>query len=177
MSHRHGVKPVYRRIGDKKGQPLSQQHIEVPIRPPNLFLGALVVGCILELIMPLGPGLAGGGTRAILIGLGLAAIGIAIAWKAIVQFADAGTSVQLDEPTDALVTGGLYSWSRNPIYIGLSVCYTGLSIALTSPWTLLLLPVVLLILSRTVIVKEEAFLASEFGEAYGAYKARVPRWL
>ena len=162
---------------DEKGQPLSQQHIDVPMRPPSLFLGALASGCILELIMPLGPGLANGSTRAILIGLGLAAIGIGIAWKAIVQFADAGTSIQLDEPTDALVTDGLYSWSRNPIYIGLSVCYTGLSIALTSPLALLLLPLVLLVLRRTVIEKEEAFLAGEFGEAYGAYRVRVPRWL
>ena len=114
---------------------------------------------------------------AVLIGLGLAAIGIGSAWKAIVQFADAGTSVPLDEPTDALVTDGLYNWSRNPIYIGLSVCYTGLSIALTSPWALLLLPVVIVVLRNTVIEKEEAFLAREFGEAYEAYKPRVPRWL
>lgn len=158
-------------------RPLHERHIEVPVRPPNLYLGALAAGCILELVMPLGPGLAGGSLRAVLIGLGLAAIGIGIAWKAVVQFADAGTSIPLDEPTDALVTDGLYSWSRNPIYIGLSVCYTGLSIALTSPWALLLLPVVLAVLRKTVIEKEEAFLAGAFSEAYSAYKARVPRWL
>ena len=93
------------------------------------------------------------------------------------QFADAGTSVQLGEPTDALVTDGLYLWSRNPIYIGLCVLYTGLSIALTTVWALLLLPAIVLFLQRTVIEREEALLEREFGEAYSAYKARVRRWL
>lgn len=156
---------------------MSDRHIEPPVRPPNLFLGGLVSGCILELLMPLGPGLAGGNLRAIFIGLGIAAIGIGIGWKAIVQFTDAGTAVPLDEPTDALVTDGLYNWSRNPIYIGLSVLYTGLSIALTCVWALLLLPFVLVFLHRTVIKREEALLEQEFGADYLAYRNKVPRWL
>lgn len=160
-----------------EGLHLSDQHIEVPVRPPVLFMGGLIAGSIMELILPLGPGLAGGSLRAVFIGLGLAAIGIGIGWKSIVQFADAGTSVQLGEPTDALVTDGLYLWSRNPIYIGLCVLYTGLSIALTTVWALLLLPAIVLFLQRTVIEREEALLEREFGEAYSAYKARVRRWL
>lgn len=156
---------------------MSDRRIEPPVRPPNLFLGGLVLGCILELLQPLGQGLAGGNLRAIFIGLGLAAIGIGIAWKAVVQFTDAGTSVPLDEPTDALVTDGLYNWSRNPIYIGLSVTYVGLAIALTTFWALLLLPIVIVILRRTVIDNEEALLEQEFGDTYLAYKAKVARWL
>lgn len=156
---------------------MSDRRIEPPVRPPNLFLGGLVLGCILELLQPLGPGLAGGNLRAIFIGLGLAAIGIGIAWKAVVQFTDAGTSVPLDEPTDALVTDGLYNWSRNPIYIGLSVTYVGLAIALTTFWALLLLPIVIVILRRTVIDNEEVLLEQEFGDTYLAYKAKVARWL
>jgi protein-S-isoprenylcysteine O-methyltransferase Ste14 len=75
------------------------------------------------------------------------------------------------------VTTGLYGWSRNPIYIALSVFYVGLSIALTTGWALLLLPLLIFVLQKGVIEREEAYLTEEFGEEYIAYKKRVPRWL
>ena len=156
---------------------MSERHANALVHPPILYLGGLVTGCLLELLVPLGPGLAGGTPRPVWIGLGLAAIGVAIAVKAIRQFTDAGTSLPVHTPTDALVTEGLYSWSRNPIYIALSVFYVGLSIALTTGWALLLLPIVIVVLQKGVIEREEAYLAEEFGAQYLAYKKRVPRWL
>lgn len=155
----------------------TESFVEVPVRPPTLYLGGLAAGCLLELVYPIGPGLAGGTARPIWIGLGIAAIGLAIGWKAIVQFTDAGTTVPLDEPTDSLVTDGLYKWSRNPIYLGLTILYTGLAIALTSGWSLLILPLIVYILQKAVIEREESFLEKEFGESYLAYKEKVPRWL
>ncbi|MHA1164223.1 MAG: methyltransferase family protein [Alphaproteobacteria bacterium] len=156
---------------------MSERHANALVRPPILYLGGLVTGCLLELLLPLGPGLAGGAARAVWTGLAIAAIGIAIAVKAMRLFNDAGTSLPVHTPTDALVTEGLYSWSRNPIYIALSLFYVGLSIALTTGWALLLLPVVIAALQKGVILREEAYLAEEFGEEYLAYKKRVPRWL
>jgi protein-S-isoprenylcysteine O-methyltransferase Ste14 len=55
--------------------------------------------------------------------------------------------------------------------------YFGLSIVLTSVWVLLLLVPVLVIWQRGVVEKEEAYLERKFGDAYRAYKARVPRRL
>jgi protein-S-isoprenylcysteine O-methyltransferase Ste14 len=55
--------------------------------------------------------------------------------------------------------------------------YFGLSIVLTSVWVLLLLFPVLVIVQRGVVEKEEAYLERKFGDAYRAYKARVPRRL
>ncbi len=156
---------------------MNESHVNVLVRPPNLYLGGLAAGCLMELVLPLGPGLAGGTLRPVLIGLGLGAIGIAIVWKAFRQFADAGTTVPLDQPTDALVTHGLYSWSRNPIYIALTVIYVGLSIALTTGWALLFLPVVLGAMQKGVIECEEAYLRQEFGAPYMDYNDKVPRWL
>lgn len=156
---------------------MSERHANVLVRPPYLYLGGFITGCLMEFLVPLGPGLAGGTARPVWIGLGLAAIGVAIAWQAIRLFADAGTSIPVDEPTDALVTRGLYSWSRNPIYIGLTVFYLGLSIALTTGWALLILPLVLAVMQKGVIEREEAYLGQEFGAQYLEYKDKVPRWL
>ena len=55
--------------------------------------------------------------------------------------------------------------------------YFGLSIVLTSMWVLLLLIPTLVILQRGVVKREEAYLERKFGDAYRAYKARVPRWV
>lgn len=156
---------------------MTKPHADAAIRPPYLFLGGLAAGCVLELIAPLGPGLAGGNARAVGIGLGLAVIGFGIAAAAIRRFARAGASIQLDEPTEALVTDGLYAVSRNPIYIGLITAYAGLAIALTTGWALLLLPVLVAMLRRGVVLREEAYLEEAFGEAYRAYRNKVPRWL
>ena len=156
---------------------MSEHHANVLVRPPNLYLGGLVAGCLFELLLPLGPGLAGGTLRPIVIGLGLAAIGATFVWKASRQFADAGTTIPVDEPSDALVTHGLYGWSRNPIYMALNVIYVGLSIALTSGWALLVLPVLLIVMKKGVIEPEEAYLEKEFGAQYHEYKDKVPRWL
>lgn len=164
-------------VGEREPEPLSEKHANVLVRPPNLYLGGVVFGCLMELLWPLGPGLAGGTLRPVIIGIGLAVIGVVIIWKAFRQFAVAGTTIPIDEPTDALVTYGLYNWSRNPIYIGLTVIYTGLSIALTTGWALLVLPVLLIIMNKGVIDAEEAYLGSEFGAPYQDYKNKVPRWL
>lgn len=173
MRYRLGL--VY--LGERGPEPVSENHANVLVQPPRLYLGGFVAGCLMELLLPLGPGLGGGTLRPIFIGLGLAAIAVAIAGKAIRQFADAGTTIPVDEPTDALVTHGLYSWSRNPIYIALSMFYVGLSIALTTGWALLFLPVVLGVMQKGVIEREEAYLQKKFGAPYEKYKEKVPRWL
>ena len=57
------------------------------------------------------------------------------------------------------------------------LAYFGFAIILTSMWVLLLLIPVLAILQRGVVLREEAYLERQFGDAYRKYKARVPRWL
>lgn len=150
---------------------------DVVIRPPSLFLGGLAAGSILELIWPLGPGLAQGSWKPVVIGLFFAVCGGALAFRGVTGLRDAGTSFRFHEATNSVVSDGLYSFSRNPIYIGLIILYFGLALALTSGWALLLFPLCMTVLRRGVILREEAFMEGKFGEAYRAYKAKVPRWL
>jgi protein-S-isoprenylcysteine O-methyltransferase Ste14 len=75
------------------------------------------------------------------------------------------------------VTHGIYRYSRNPIYLGLSVLYTGLSLLGSCLWALALLPVLILSIRRFLILPEERYLLRRFGEAYAAYCSDVGRWL
>jgi protein-S-isoprenylcysteine O-methyltransferase Ste14 len=150
---------------------------DVAIKPPFLFLGALALGALLSLVIPVGPRLASPNGQALAVGLTFMAIGFALAALSVRSFRRAGTSVVPGEPSTALVVTGPYHVTRNPIYIGLVLIYFGLAVALTSLWVLLLLIPVLYVLQRGVVEREEAYLERQFGEAYRNYQARVPRWL
>ena len=154
-----------------------RDYADVTIKPPLLFGGALLLGCLLTWILPIGPGLAGGNVRAIAVGASFAILGLALGVSSVLQFRRAGTSVVPGEPSTALVRTGPYRITRNPIYIAFVLLYFGLAVLLTSAWMLLLLVPVLLILQRGVVEREEAYLREKFGEAYRKYEARVPRWL
>jgi protein-S-isoprenylcysteine O-methyltransferase Ste14 len=156
---------------------MTTEGTDVLIKPPFLFLGALALGCLLTLVVPLGPGLGQANTLAFVAGLTFVLIGVALAALSVRRFHLAGTSVVPGEPSTALVVTGPYAFTRNPIYIGFVVAYFGLGIMLTSLWVLLLLIPVLAILQRGVVEREEAYLEQQFGEAYRKYQARVPRWL
>jgi protein-S-isoprenylcysteine O-methyltransferase Ste14 len=156
---------------------MTTEGADVAIKPPFLFLGALVLGCLLTLVVPLGPGLGQANTLAFIVGLTFVLIGIALAALSVRRFHLAGTSIVPGEPSTALVESGPYAFTRNPIYIGFVLAYFGLAIMLTSLWVLLLLIPVLAILQRGVVEREEAYLERQFGEAYRKYQARVPRWL
>jgi len=154
-----------------------QDYADVVVKPPILFAGALVLGCLLSWIVPLGPGLGSANGRALAVGGSLMLIGLALVVVSVREFRRAGTSVIPGEPSTVLLDGGPYRFTRNPIYIGLVILYFGLTIMLTSAWMLLLLIPVLIILQRGVVEREEAYLQAKFGEAYRKYQARVPRWL
>jgi protein-S-isoprenylcysteine O-methyltransferase Ste14 len=155
----------------------TTEHADVAIRPPFLFLGALAIGCLLSLIVPIGPGLGEANGTALATGLAFVLAGFALAAGSARAFHLAGTSVVPGEPSTALVTYGPYKITRNPIYIGFILVYFGLAIVLTSAWVLLLLVPVLVILQRGVVEREEVYLEGQFGAAYRKYKAKVPRWL
>src|SRR5574338_694467 len=69
----------------------------------------------------------------------------------------------------ALVLRGPYRFSRNPMYLAMTLLYFGLSCWTLALWPLLFLPVVLVIIQRSVIGREEAYLGRRFGDDYRRY--------
>ena len=155
----------------------TTDYADVAVKPPLLFLGALALGCLLTLVLPIGPGLAQPNGLGLIVGFVFMGLGLTLAVLAARAFRRAGTHVVPGLPATALVISGPYHLTRNPIYIGLVLVYFGLSIIMTSVWVLLLLIPALMILQRGVVEKEEDYLERKFGDAYTRYRARVPRWL
>jgi protein-S-isoprenylcysteine O-methyltransferase Ste14 len=81
------------------------------------------------------------------------------------------------EPPKYLVESGLYKYSRNPMFICMSLMLLGWAIAYNQrfPWLYTLF--FLAAFQLRVIYGEEPGLARRFGPAWDAYRARVPRWL
>lgn len=89
----------------------------------------------------------------------------------------AGTNVDPREPTTAIVTGGPYRFTRNPLYVSMTLMYTGISALANALWPMLLLPGVLAVMNKGVIEREERYLERKFGDEYLRYKAGVRRWV
>jgi protein-S-isoprenylcysteine O-methyltransferase Ste14 len=87
------------------------------------------------------------------------------------------TSIKPGDVSTYLLTAGPYSFSRNPIYLGMALVLIGLAAMLGSlmPW--LLVPVFVWLINRNVILVEEAMMAAVFGTEYERYCERVRRWL
>ena len=144
--------------------------------PPLIYAGALVASLVLQLAFPVKVKLL---PRRVSRRFGASLIAIA---GLLVTFAfrllrQAGTEVNPTRPTTALVVKGPFQFTRNPLYLSLTLAYSGIAMLMNGLWAMLILPVVLLVMRRGVIDREERYLERKFGEEYLRYKAQVRRWL
>ena len=80
-------------------------------------------------------------------------------------------------PPERLVTSGPYRFTRNPMYLAVATVLAGWALLFASrPLALYGLAVVAAFELR-VRLAEEPWAARRFGEAWAAYRAKVPRWL
>lgn len=76
-----------------------------------------------------------------------------------------------------LVTYGIFSWARNPLYIGNFLIWIGFVVVSGVYW-FIPVAIALFAVEYTLIVRyEEGVLESIFGQEYLAYKAATPRWI
>jgi protein-S-isoprenylcysteine O-methyltransferase Ste14 len=148
----------------------------VVIFPPLIPLSVLVAGVVLNFLIPLG-------LLAHVFLLGRIAVG-AIAFVAGVGmviganriFQRIGTNTRPSLPTLALGTTGIFTWTRNPMYVGGSLALLGIAIGFALDWVILLLVASLPLIHYGIILREERYLERKFGDEYRRYKKRVPRY-
>jgi protein-S-isoprenylcysteine O-methyltransferase Ste14 len=144
------------------------------VRPPLVYLGAIALGVLLHYAWPIGlvsPALSAP------LGAITVLVAVALFVSAVRTLRLAGTPVPGDRPTTAIVRGGPYRYSRNPIYLAFSLLQLGVACWLNSLWLLVTLIPAVALMSFVVIPREERYLELRFPAEYPPYKLAVRRWL
>ena len=88
-----------------------------------------------------------------------------------------GTNVLPTRPTSALATDGPYRFSRNPLYLAAIGVYLGVTLWVNGLAPLVLMIPMMWLLHWGIVLPEERYLTSKFGDTYRSYQLRVRRWL
>src|SRR5712692_305132 len=144
------------------------------VRPPLVYLVAIVIGFVLEVVWPSDFIPHGFATP---LGMGSVVIAVMLFFYSVARFRAAGTPVPGNRPTTAIVRTGPYRFSRNPIYVAFSLLQLGVAAWANSLWLIATLIAAIALMTAVVIPREERYLEGKFGTEYLAYKARVRRWI
>ena len=142
--------------------------------PPLIYLSGLAVGIVLHWLNPL-PFLPNG--FALPLGVAIIAVSVVLVALAFRAFIRAKTNIDVRRPTTSIVRTGPYCFSRNPIYLSMTLLTIGIAIWVNTLWIIIALVPVLLVVRFGVIAREEAYLTKKFGDEYLRYKVKVRRWL
>jgi protein-S-isoprenylcysteine O-methyltransferase Ste14 len=155
----------------------SSDRPRLVVFPPLILLAVLVLSIALQWLVPLGvlPRLDPG-TR-IVCGGAILLIGALVTWTGARALLRRGTNVNPLRPTLVLATGGIYAWTRNPMYVGGAPLMIGLAIVFALDWLPLLMVPAFFVLHFGIVRREEQYLEQKFGDAFRRYKARVPRYV
>ena len=109
----------------------------------------------------------------------LVASGAAVALGGVISFRRARTTVNPLKPETSanLVSTGVYSFTRNPMYLGMALILVAWGVYLSSAWSLVGPVLFALYITRFQIIPEERVLDRLFGEPFADYKKRVRRWV
>ena len=146
----------------------------VIVMPPFLYLGVFVTALVANWFVPLPMTTT---FVALTFGLCLSVVAIGIARWGRRTMTAAGTNVRPTRPATTIVTAGPFRFSRNPLYVALTLLYLGLTTAVNTWWGLILLAPLLLVMHVGVVLREERYLDRKFGESYRAYRSKVRRYV
>jgi protein-S-isoprenylcysteine O-methyltransferase Ste14 len=143
------------------------------IHPPMLAGALLAVTLAMHFILP--------ETRTVawhqVVGLLLVAAGVAVCVFAAATFQARDTTKNpYGEPT-LFVVQRPYSFTRNPMYLGITMTLAGFAVFFGSIVMLVAPVAFLVVIDRNVIPREEETMARVFGQQYLDYQGRVRRWL
>ena len=150
--------------------------LEHKIPPPIV---AAVTGAAMWLLAGVTPAASFDPTFRIVTAGALIATGLALMVAAVAAFRRARTTinpVEIDRAS-SLVTGGVFTLTRNPMYLGVALLLLAGAVYLAAPATLIGPIAFAAYITRFQIMPEERVLAEKFGDAFKRYTDRTRRWL
>lgn len=154
--------------------PAKKDHAGVYVPPPLIYVAVFFLSILLQSLIPLDHSWLKLHSWLSWILFGCFVL---FAFPAIYRFIISRNTITTILPAKSLQSSGIYSFSRNPMYIGLLFLYSGIAVLKGNWWTFLLIPLVIIIVQEYVIKREEKYLQRQFGDAYTAYRKKVRRWL
>lgn len=154
----------------QKDNPGVNKYIHPPIVAMFFIIISLLLGQFIPALAGMSQAMKNGG-------LVLTFIGFLFGVGAFIEFRKAHTTLDPHGSVKALVTNGIYRFTRNPIYLGFVLMVIGFPLAYGTLWGLVAAPFFATTMSRLVIEKEEAYLEKKFKGEYTGYKSRVRRWI
>lgn len=145
--------------------------------PPLIYLGFLILGLALEFLVVRTQGLDMPASLRWTVVAALLLIGAAAIAAAVLRFRRAGTPAPPWQPTTAFVAQGIYRFTRNPMYLGMTLIYCAIAVAADAPVVFWMLIPLCFTIHYGVVLREERYMAGKFGAAYIDYANSVPRWL
>jgi protein-S-isoprenylcysteine O-methyltransferase Ste14 len=144
------------------------------ILPPTHLLIAMILMSAAQFVLPLWSVIAFPWRIAGLLPLGA---GVYLNLRADRQLKQRRTTVKPFERSVALVTDGVFAWTRSPMYLGMALILAGMAVLFgsLSPWVIVVAFVI--VIDRVFIVQEERQLDESFGVTFRQYRSRVRRWL
>lgn len=152
---------------------LPPDHPNLPIKPPFVFLGALMIGAAVNWIKPMPARPPQWGGLGVIFSIAAVAL-VAWSWLALKR---QHTDVRPWKPTTAIVRDGPYALTRNPIYLGFALLQVGIGLWSDALAIVLMTIPAIVATNNWVIAREEAYLLRKFGAPYAQYLTQVRRWL
>jgi protein-S-isoprenylcysteine O-methyltransferase Ste14 len=150
--------------------------LELRIPPPAI---AVAIAAAMWALSRVTPSLQLSMGIRLMLALAVALAGVVFSVAGVISFRRAKTTLNPTKPqlTSSLVSSGIYTVTRNPMYVGLLLGLIAFAIFLSAPWALLGPAAYFLYIGRFQIEPEERALAALFGAEYSAYLSKVRRWL
>lgn len=148
----------------------------VYIPPPLIYVLIFIAALRIQKLIPLPDQLFHLAAIKV-VGVILLIIALYFSVKSLRQFFLTKNTLILIKPATSLQVTGIYSTTRNPMYVSLSIIYLGITCFIGNWWNVILFPLLFIIVQEYIIRREEKYLELEFGTAYNDYKNTVRRWL
>lgn len=138
-----------------------------------------LLSIFLQFVVPITLPQIQGNFRQILIPVGIVLLIIGICFIVLGrrEFAHYGQPTDPGQPTSKVVKTGVFTISRNPLYLGSVLVFLGIALIFNLLWTIITLLISIVISHYVLIIPEEQYLAAKFGDEYREYFASVHRWL
>jgi protein-S-isoprenylcysteine O-methyltransferase Ste14 len=146
------------------------------VPPPAV---ALIIAAMMWHLSAYEPALSLSAEMSEILILFLVIVGVSFDVCGLLAFRQLKTTINPMSPnkTSALVTGGIYRLSRNPMYVGLFLFLMAWAIQLSMLWPFIGPVLFVIYITRFQITPEERVMESKFGDEYSIYKNKVRRWL